>query len=69
MSLTRLPVALQSNMNGAITHYASGQSAIFCGSNYPSIADVFKYGFVLAILGWFCFGVVGMAWWKVLGYF
>lgn len=60
---------VQSNMNGAMTHYASGQAAIFCGSNYPSIADVFKYGFVLAIMGWLCFGVVGMAWWKVLGYY
>lgn len=56
-------------MNGAITHYASGQAAIFMGTNYPTTSDVFKYGFILAIVGWLVFGVVGMAWWKVLGYY
>jgi divalent anion:Na+ symporter, DASS family len=60
---------MQSNMNGCITHYASGQSAIFCGSKYATIGDVFKIGFIFAFVGWFCFGVVGMAWWKMLGYF
>lgn len=61
--------SLQSNMNGAITHYASGQAAIFCGSKYPAIPDVFKYGFIMGLVGWLCFGTVGMAWWKILGYF
>jgi divalent anion:Na+ symporter, DASS family len=56
-------------MNGAITHYASGQAAIFCGSKYPSIPDVFKYGFIMGLVGWLCFGLVGMPWWKFLGYF
>lgn len=56
-------------MNGAITHYASGQAAIFCGSKYPAISDVFKFGFVMGIVGWLIFGLVGMPWWKFLGYF
>ena len=60
---------MQSNMNGAITHYASGQAAIFCGSGYPSIPDVFKYGIIMGFVGWLCFGLVGMPWWKFLGYF
>lgn len=60
---------MQSNMNGGITHYASGQAAVFCGSNYPSIPDVFKTGFIMALLGWLVFALVGMPWWKLLGYF
>jgi DASS family divalent anion:Na+ symporter len=52
-----------------MTHYASGQAAIFCGAGYPTIPDVFKYGVVLAFLGWAVFGLVGMPWWKFLGYF
>jgi divalent anion:Na+ symporter, DASS family len=56
-------------MNGTITHYASGQAAIFCGAGYPTIPDVFKYGIIFGLVGWLVFGLVGMPWWKFLGYF
>ena len=59
---------MQVNLFGAITHYASGQSAVYCGSKYTTVPGVFKVGFVIATMGMLLYGTMGMMWWKYLGW-
>ena len=56
------------NMFGGITHYASGQAAIYYGSQYMTLTSVFKVGFIIGLLEWLLFGTLGVATWKAMGW-
>lgn len=57
-------MALQSGM----THYASGQAAVYYGSGFLSMKEVFVGGAACAATSLLIWGTVGMAWWKVIGW-
>ncbi|CAL5001574.1 unnamed protein product [Urochloa decumbens] len=65
--LSALALAYNSNLFGALTHYSSGQSAVYYGAGYVDLPDVFKLGFVTAATNAVIWGVVGAFWWKFLG--
>ncbi|KAJ4897289.1 hypothetical protein Rs2_24083 [Raphanus sativus] len=52
---------------GALTHYSSGQAAVYYGAGYVDLPDVFKIGFVMATINAIIWGVVGTFWWKFFG--
>ncbi|WCJ18780.1 Dicarboxylate transporter 2.1 chloroplastic [Euphorbia peplus] len=62
-----LALAYNTNLFGAITHYSSGQAAVYFGAGYIDLPDVFKMGFVMAVINAIIWGVVGTFWWKFLG--
>ena len=66
-----LPAALSlgyvSNLFGSITHYGSGQAAVYYGASYVSLQDIFKVGAMVAVMNICIWGTVGTAWWKFLG--
>ncbi|CAB4289702.1 unnamed protein product [Prunus armeniaca] len=65
--LAALALAYNTNLFGAITHYSSGQAAVYYGAGYVDLPDVFKLGFVMAIINAVIWAVVGSFWWKFLG--
>eukprot|EP00475_Leptophrys_vorax_P017163 TRINITY_DN23729_c0_g1_i1.p1 TRINITY_DN23729_c0_g1~~TRINITY_DN23729_c0_g1_i1.p1 ORF type:complete len:220 (-),score=22.56 TRINITY_DN23729_c0_g1_i1:127-735(-) len=67
--LAALALALTTNLFGSITHYSSGQAALYYGAGYIDLPDVFKYGFVTAMVNFAIWIVVCSLWWKLNGVF
>lgn len=65
--LAALALAYNTNLFGAITHYSSGQAAVYFGAGYVDLPDVFKVGFIMALINAIIWVVVGGFWWKFLG--
>ncbi|XP_040966085.1 dicarboxylate transporter 2.1, chloroplastic isoform X3 [Gossypium hirsutum] len=65
--LAAMALAYNTNLFGSITHYSSGQAAVYYGAGYIELPDVFKMGFVMAIVNAIVWGGVGTLWWKFLG--
>ncbi|KAL6785363.1 LCI20 [Auxenochlorella protothecoides x Auxenochlorella symbiontica] len=65
--LGALSLGFMSNLFGSITHFGSGQAAVYYGAGYLELKEVFSYGALMAVVNLLIFGVVGGAWWKVLG--
>ncbi|KAJ0981417.1 hypothetical protein J5N97_009672 [Dioscorea zingiberensis] len=65
--LAALALAYNTNLFGALTHYSSGQAAVYYGAGYIELPDVFKFGFTTALINALIWGVVGTFWWKFLG--
>ncbi|XP_010520600.1 PREDICTED: dicarboxylate transporter 2.1, chloroplastic-like [Tarenaya hassleriana] len=66
-TLATFALAFNTNLFGALTHYSSGQAAVYYGADYVKLPDVFKIGLVMALINIFIWAAVGMAWWKILG--
>lgn len=66
-TLAALALAFNTNLFGAITHYSSGQAAVYYGAGYVDLPDVFKVGFTMALINALIWGVTGTFWWKFLG--
>ncbi|CAN6211001.1 unnamed protein product [Urochloa humidicola] len=66
-TLSALALAFNTNLFGALTHYSSGQAAVYFGAGYIELPDVFRVGFVTALVNILIWGVVGTIWWKFLG--
>lgn len=66
-TLAALALAYLSNLFGSITHYSSGQGAVYIGSGYLELKDVFIYGALFAVINLSLWGVVGSVWWKAIG--
>lgn len=67
--LAALSLAYTSNLFGAITHYASGQSAVFFGAGYQELPSYFRVGFLMSIFYMVVWMTTGTAWWKIVGFF
>ncbi|GKU97954.1 hypothetical protein SLEP1_g11023 [Rubroshorea leprosula] len=65
--LAALALAYNTNLFGALTHYSSGQAAVYYGAGYVNLPDVFRIGFIMALINATIWGVVGTVWWKFLG--
>ncbi|KAI3789060.1 hypothetical protein L2E82_01847 [Cichorium intybus] len=65
--LAALALAYNTNLFGALTHYSSGQAAVYFGAGYVDLPDVFKIGFIMACVNGVIWVVVGGFWWKFLG--
>ena len=65
--LAALSLGYVSNLFGSITHYGSGQGAVYYGANYVSLQEIFKIGGMMAVFNIFIWGSVGPVWWKFIG--
>ena len=52
-----------------LTHYATGTSPVVFGSGYTTLAEWWKAGFVMSVVLVVVWLVVGVGWWRALGYF
>lgn len=67
--IAALSLGFMSNLFGSITHFGSGQAAVYYGAGYLTLKEVFSYGALMSVVNLTLWGVVGGAWWKVLGLF
>jgi DASS family divalent anion:Na+ symporter len=67
--LACLCLSYNGNCFGGITHFASGQAAIYYGGGYCSLKEFFWMGAVGGYFALAVFLVVGMPFWKFLGWF
>lgn len=66
--LSALSLAYNGNLFGGITHFASGQAAIFYGSGFNSLSEFFVYGAIFGFLSLVITLGVGWPWWQFLGW-
>ncbi len=66
-ALAALSLSFLSNLFGSITHYGSGQAAVYIGSGYLELKDVFLFGALFSGINLLIWGGVGSIWWKALG--
>lgn len=67
--MAALTLAYNANLYGSLTHYGSGQAAIYYGTGYMTMSEVFSIGFWMGLRSLVTWGSVGMLWWKFLGWF
>ncbi|XP_047968332.1 dicarboxylate transporter 2.1, chloroplastic-like [Salvia hispanica] len=65
--LAALSLAYNTNLFGAITHYSSGQAAVYYGAGFVDLRHVFILGITMALIQLVIWALVGAAWWKIIG--
>lgn len=66
--LAAMSLAFNSNLFGSITQFASGQAAVYYGSGLMSLPEMFSVGAITGVFNMIVWGVAGIFWWKVLGW-
>jgi DASS family divalent anion:Na+ symporter len=66
--LAAFVLAYFSNLNAGITHYGTGSAPVYFGLGYISQTTWWRVGFIISIVNVAIWLVVGMLWWKVIGY-
>jgi DASS family divalent anion:Na+ symporter len=65
--LATLSLAFTTNLFGGLTHYASGQAAVYYGSGYVGLQSMLRMGAICGAANLAIWGVAGSLWWKVIG--
>lgn len=65
--LAALALAFNTNLFGALTHYSSAQSVVYCGGGFVKLPDVFRLGIMMALINISIWILVATPWWKILG--
>ena len=66
--LFALILAASTGIMMSLTHYASGSSPVIYNSGYTTMGEWWIAGFVMSVVEILIFATVGLAWWKMLGY-
>ena len=64
---TALMLACVSGLIGAMTHYASGPSALIYGAGYVKTPEFLRIVLICGIVTVTIYLTVGMGWWKIIG--
>ena len=63
-----LTLAYLSNLAASLTHYGTTCTPMYFGAGYLTQAQWWKVGFLVSLPNLAIWTLVGMAWWKVLGW-
>lgn len=66
--LAVLILAASSNLDASLTHYGTTHSPIYFGARYVTQREWWRLGFLVSLVTLGIWGTVGVAWWKVLGW-
>ena len=73
LGIPAYPLALllgfSSSLYGSLAPYTHARSVILFDSGYVSKKEWFSAGFIINLLNQFIFIVVGLAWWKMVGFY
>ena len=67
-ALAVLGLAYASNLQASLTHYATTSAPIYFGSGYVTQREWWTIGFVISLVTLTIWGTLGLAWWKLLGW-
>lgn len=62
-----LSLSWMSNLMGSLTHFGSGQAAVYFGAGYISLKEMFASGAIAAVMNLAIWGIVGSMWWRWIG--
>jgi len=70
LSVTPLQLALAyaSNLQASLTHYGTTPAPIYFGSRYVTQHEWWSIGFRISLVTLAIWGTLGLAWWKLLGW-
>jgi DASS family divalent anion:Na+ symporter len=63
-----LTLAYLSNLAASLTHYGTTSTPMYFGAGYLTQAQWWRVGFLVSLSNLAIWTLVGMAWWKVLGW-
>lgn len=66
--LAALFLAAFSNLSASLTHYGTTPAPIYFGANYVSQRDWWRLGFAASLATISIWSVLGLGWWKLLGF-
>ncbi|MGQ0766863.1 MAG: DASS family sodium-coupled anion symporter [Gemmatimonadota bacterium] len=66
--LAVLALAYASNLQAALTHYGTTTAPIYFGARYVLQREWWRIGFLVSLITLSLWGTLGLAWWKVLGF-
>lgn len=65
--LAALVLGFVSNLFSSMTHYGTGPAPVLFGAGYVDVGTWWRLGFLISVINILIWGVVGMAWWKIIG--
>lgn len=65
--LAALTLTFNSNLQGALTNYASAQSALYYAGGFNDMATTMRLGAICGLASFLIWAVAGGVWWKVIG--
>lgn len=65
--IAALSLGFMSNLFGSITHFGSGQGAVYYGAGYLTLKEVFSFGALMGAINLVLWALIGSVWWKVVG--
>jgi divalent anion:Na+ symporter, DASS family len=66
--LAVLSLAYTSNLDASLTHYGTTPAPIYFGAQYVTQRDWWRVGFLVSLATIAIWGVLGVGWWKLLGW-
>jgi DASS family divalent anion:Na+ symporter len=66
--LAALILIFFSSLYGGLTHYSLAPAPLLYAAGYVDIKDWWKLGFIVSILNIAIWSTIGVAWWKLLGF-
>jgi divalent anion:Na+ symporter, DASS family len=66
--LAVLGLAYISNLSASLTHYGTTTAPIYFGARYVTQGEWWRVGFIVSLVTVTIWGTVGLAWWKLLGW-
>ncbi len=66
--LAVLFLAYTSNLSACLTHYGTTPAPIYFGSRYITQRDWWLYGLIVSFISIGVYATIGLAWWKLLGW-
>lgn len=66
--LAVLSLAYFSNLDAALTHYGTTPAPIYFGARYVTQREWWTYGFICSVATILIWSVVGVGWWRLLGW-
>jgi len=67
--LAVLMLAYFSNLSACLTHYGTTPAPIYFGAHYVTQREWWRLGFVVSLITISVWTVLGLGWWKVLGWY
>ena len=67
--LAVLMLAYFSNLSACLTHYGTTPAPIYFGAHYVTQREWWRLGFIVSVLTISIWTVLGLGWWKVLGWY
>jgi DASS family divalent anion:Na+ symporter len=68
VGLSVLALAYFSNLNASLTHYGTTPAPVYFGTGYVKQGNWWTIGFIVSVINILIWSTIGVAWWRLLGW-